>query len=171
MGNFHFCFHQINYSGIVNGKGKLKGPEDITVFSSSFIGPIGLRLFSRHMFCPICLLAKVAIIVWDVSLNLWKLIKLDWPIKIIWSSGAIFLTSFGRSLRRRLGSLLSVLDTLGVWRRYKLNLLDSNFVSNISSWDSEIGHLLDESFFRLVNKDNGGLKEASHLARDLGSLD
>ena len=35
----------------------------------------------------------------------------------------------------------------------------------------EIGHLLDESFFRLVNKDNGGLEEAAHLAGDLGSLD
>ena len=36
---------------------------------------------------------------------------------------------------------------------------------------NEKGHLLDESFFRLVNKDNGGLKEAAHLAGDLGSLD
>ena len=33
------------------------------------------------------------------------------PINIIWSSGAIFLTNFGRSFRSRFGSLLSVFDT------------------------------------------------------------
>ena len=36
----------------------------------------------------------------------------DAPINIIWSSGAMFFTSFGRSFLRRFGSLLSVFDTL-----------------------------------------------------------
>ena len=35
----------------------------------------------------------------------------DAPINIIWSSGAMFFTSFGRSFLRRFGSLLSVFDT------------------------------------------------------------
>ena len=60
----------------------------------------------------------------------------DAPINIIWSSGAMFFTSFGRSFLRRFGSLLSVLDTcnMSVFRGMQV-CAGTNNLSVISGWE------------------------------------